>query len=105
MFVFFQIKIQKAIKLSFMKMAKLFQTKKNCAELSANIVSDLKIPKIHKETSDIRSNHDPVLAAINTFQNHPSVVNITQSEFNTIFNLMTQMKLKSAKLLYYYITI
>ena len=28
-----------------MKMAKLFQTKKNCAELSANIVSDLKIPK------------------------------------------------------------
>ena len=34
----------------------------------------------------IRSNHGPVLAAINTFQNHPSVVNIKQREFNTIFN-------------------
>ena len=36
---------------------------------------------------DIRNNHDPVLAAINTFQNHPSVVNIKQREFNTIFSL------------------
>ena len=33
----------------------------------------------------IRSNHDPVLAAINTFQNHLSVVNIKQREFNSIF--------------------
>ena len=28
-----------------------------------------------------------MLAAINTFQNHPSVVNIKQKEFNSIFNL------------------
>ena len=32
----------------------------------ANIVSDLQIPKIHKGASNIGSNHDPVLAAINT---------------------------------------
>ena len=31
-------------------------------------------------------NHDPVLAAINTFQNHPSVVNIKQREFNSTFS-------------------
>ena len=44
----------------------------------ANIIFDLKIPNIHVDLSDIRSNHEPVLAAINTFQNHPSVVNIKQ---------------------------
>ena len=32
----------------------------------------------------VRSGDDPVLAAINIFQNHPSVVNIRQKEFNTI---------------------
>ena len=36
-----------------------------------NIVSDLRIPKFQEDASDIRSNHDPVVAAINTFQNHP----------------------------------
>ena len=49
--------------------------------------------------SDIRNNHDPVLAAINTFQNHPSAVNIKQREFNSTFSFKTQMKMKSAKLL------
>ena len=33
----------------------------------ANIVSDLQIPKIQEDASNIRSNHDPVLAAINPF--------------------------------------
>ena len=32
----------------------------------------------------VRSGDDPVLAAINIFQNQPSVVNIRQKEFNTI---------------------
>ena len=32
------------------------------------------------------SNHDPVLAAVNTFQNQPSVVNIKHREFNSIFS-------------------
>ena len=52
----------------------------------ANIVSDLQIPKIQDNASNIKINHDPVLAAINTFQNHPSVVNIKQREFNSTFS-------------------
>ena len=55
----------------------------------ANIVSDLQIPKIQYNAFDIKSNHDPVLAAINTFQNHPSVFNIKQREFNSTFTLKT----------------
>ena len=51
----------------------------------ANIVSDLQIPKIQDNASNIKSNHDPVLAAINTFQNHTSVVNIKQRKFNSTF--------------------
>ena len=49
--------------------------KKLCRTFStyfANKVSNLKIPNIHEDASDIRSNPDPVLAAINTFQNQPS---------------------------------
>ena len=52
----------------------------------ANTVSDLQIPKIQEDVFDIRSNYDPVLAAINTFQNHPSVINIKQGEFNPTFS-------------------
>ena len=51
-----------------------------------NIISNLKIPNIHENEYDITSNHDPVLAAINTFKNHPSVANIKQRGFNTIFS-------------------
>ena len=37
--------------------------------------------------SNIKSNHEPALAAIsNMFQNHPSVVNIKQREFNLTFS-------------------
>ena len=75
-------------------MAKLFQTKKNYAELSAIIsqtyfrtfVSDLKIPSIYKVVSDIRSNRDPVLAFIKTFQNHPSIVHLKQTQFFSVNN-------------------
>ena len=35
--------------------------------------------------SNFNSNHDPVLAAINTFQNHPRVVNIKQRKLNPNF--------------------
>ena len=44
----------------------------------ANVVSDLQIPKIQDNASNIKSNHDPALAAINTFKNHPRVLNIKQ---------------------------
>ena len=50
------------------------------------IVSDLQIAKIQEDASNIRSNHDPVLPVINTFQNHPSVANIKQREFNSTFS-------------------
>ena len=63
--------------------------RKNFAELSAlfffvaNIVSDFKVPNIQEDVPDIRSNHDLVLVAVNTLQNHPSVVNIKHKEFNS----------------------
>ena len=50
------------------------------------MVFHLQIPNIEEDASDIRSNHDPVLAAINTFQNHPNVVNIKQREFKSTFS-------------------
>ena len=57
-------------------MAKLFQVKGECFRAYfANIVSNL-IGVIN------RGSQDPVIAAINMFQNHPSVVNIKQREFN-----------------------
>ena len=55
----------------------MFQAKKNYAELSA---------LIQEGGSNIRSNHGPVLAAIKTFQNHPSIVNIKQRKFNSTFS-------------------
>ena len=48
----------------------------------ANIVSDLQIPKIQDNASNIKSNHGPALAAIKAFQNHPSVVNIKKKREN-----------------------
>ena len=45
--------------------------------------------------SDVRSNYDPVLAAINTPQNHANIVYIKQREFNTIFNFINTNKMKS----------
>ena len=61
-----------------MKKAKLFQKKKNYAELSAFILQ-IQFLKTQEDASNIRNNHDPVLGAINTFQNHPSVVNIKEN--------------------------
>ena len=52
----------------------------------ANIVSDLQIRKIQDNASNIKSNHGPMLTAINTFRNQPSVVNIKQRKFNSTFS-------------------
>ena len=41
---------------------------------------------------DVKSNYGPVLAIINTSQNHPNVVYIKQREFNTIFNFINTNK-------------
>ena len=72
-----------------MNKVKLFQTKKNYAELSALILQTYfliyKFQKF-KKMRLILGVIMTVLAAINTFQNHPSVVNIKQGEFNSIFS-------------------
>ena len=47
----------------------------------------------------IRSNHDPVLAAINTFQSHLSVVNIKQREFNAIFRCKNTNENEAGKII------
>ena len=46
----------------------------------AIIVSDIKIPNIQEDAPNIRSNHDPVLAAIITFRNQPSIVKGTLTQ-------------------------
>ena len=73
-----------------MKVAKLFQMKERILQnfqhfffFVANIVSDFQVPNIQEDVPDIRSNHDLVLVAVNTLQNHPSVVNIKHKEFNS----------------------
>ena len=71
----------------------------NFQHFFANIVSDMQIPKIHEDASNIRSNHNPVLAAVNTFQNHPSFVNIKQREFNSIFSFQSINEKKVRKII------
>ena len=67
-----------------MKKKKIYA--KPSALIFANIVSDRKIPNIHKDVSDIRTNYDSAFTAFNKFQNQPSLVNIKQREFNAIFS-------------------
>ena len=70
-----------------MKKAKVFQTKKNYAErLALDLQTQFDIQNLKIQEDDIKSSHDPVLAAINTFQNNRSVNNIKQREFNSIFS-------------------
>ena len=65
----------------------------------ANIVSDLQIPKIQYNAFDIKSNHDPVLAAINTFQITQPFLISNKENLTRLLLLKPQMKMKSAKLL------
>ena len=91
MFLYFSNKNPKSDKIILNEEGKTVSDQKDlCRNFStyfANIVSDLQIPKIQDNASNIKSNHDPVLAAINMFQNHPSVVNIKQRECNSTFSL------------------
>ena len=59
----------------------------------------LQTPSIHEDAPDTRSNHDPVVAAINTFQNPQSVGSIKERELKSIFCLRTQTKMNSTKIL------
>ena len=62
-------------------------------------VSDLKIPKLQEDASNIRSNHDSVLAVINTFQNHPNVANIKQRQFNSTFSFRNTNEIEVRKII------
>ena len=42
----------------------------------SNIISDLQIPSICKNISNVTDITDPVLAEINMFQDHPNIKNI-----------------------------
>ena len=48
---------------------------------------------------NIWRNLDPVLAAINTFQNHPSFVNFKQRELNTTFSFNNTIENELAKVI------
>ena len=87
MFLLFETKVDKIILNEEGKT--ISDEKELCRTFStyfANIVSDLQIPKSQEHPCNIRGNYDFVLAAINTFQNHSSVVNIKQREFISTFS-------------------
>ena len=70
-YYFFKQKLIKSDKIILNEEGKTVSDKKElCRTFNtyfANIVSHLQIPKIQDNASNIKSNHDPVLAAINTF--------------------------------------
>ena len=52
----------------------------------SNIISELQIPSISENISNVTDITDPVLAAINTFQDHPSIKNIREKSFKSVFS-------------------
>ena len=52
----------------------------------SNIISGLQTPSISKNTSNVTDITDPVLAAINMFQDHPSIKNIREKNFKSVFS-------------------
>ena len=52
----------------------------------SNIFSDLKIPSISKNISNVNDITGPVLAAINMFQDHLSITNIRAKNFKSVFS-------------------
>ena len=59
----------------------------------SNIISDLQIPSISKNISDVTDITDPVLAAIDMFEDHPSVKNIRAKNFKSVFSLRNTKKM------------
>ena len=52
----------------------------------SNIISELQIPSISENISNVTDKTDPVLAAINMFQDHQSIKNITAKNFKPVFS-------------------
>ena len=54
----------------------------------SNVISELQIPSISESISNVTDITDPVLAAINMFQDHPSIKNIREQTFSISFFLL-----------------
>ena len=52
----------------------------------SNIISELQIPRISKNISNVTDITDPVLAVIIMFQDHPSIKNIREKNFKSVFS-------------------
>ena len=68
---------------------KLYQI--NCGYIS-NMISELQILSISENISNVTDITDPVLTAVNMFQNHPSIKNIRAKNFKSVFLLLTLTK-------------
>ena len=51
----------------------------------SDIISELKIPSIFENILNVTDITDPVFAAINMFQDHPSIKNIRAKSFEISF--------------------
>ena len=59
-----------------------------------NIISELQIPSISENISNVTDITDSVLAAINMFQDHPSINNIRTKNFKSVFSLTQTNKIE-----------
>ena len=53
----------------------------------SNITFELQIPGMSKNISNVTDITDPVVAAINVFQDHPSIKNTRAKNFKSVFSL------------------
>ena len=65
----------------------------------SNIISDLQIPSISKDISKATDITDPVLAAINMFQDYPSIKNVRAKNFKSIFSLTHAIEIEIKKII------
>ena len=65
----------------------------------SNIISDLQIPSISKNISKATDITDPVLAAINMFQDYPSIKNVRAKSFKYIFSLTQTNEIEIKKII------
>ena len=69
-----------------------------CGDFS-NIISELQIPSISENISNVTDIIDPVLAVINMFQDHPSIKNIRGKNFKSIFSFTHTSEIEIKKVI------
>ena len=65
----------------------------------SNIISELQIPSISENISNVTDITDPVLAAINTFKDHISIKNIREKNFKSVFSFTHTNKIEIKKII------